>query len=113
MGSSQGERTAEENEEEVESTQDYKMAENDFIDLLRKYDEKELNDFGDLSILAGGIIDVDSNDEHFQIIQERTRSRSLPHALPSTRQVSGHDLTWVPSKPGFGLLGWLVRFERG
>jgi hypothetical protein len=37
---------------------------------------------------------------------------TIPHALRSTTQVSGHDLTGAPNKPGFGLLGWLERLAR-
>jgi hypothetical protein len=37
---------------------------------------------------------------------------AVPHALRSTGQVSGHDLTEAPNKPDFGLLGWLERFTR-
>jgi hypothetical protein len=37
---------------------------------------------------------------------------TIPHALRSPRQVSGHDFTGAPGKPAFGLLGWLVRLAR-
>jgi hypothetical protein len=37
---------------------------------------------------------------------------TTPHVLRPTKQVSGHDLTGAPNKPGFGLLGWLERLAR-
>jgi hypothetical protein len=49
------------------------MSEGKFVELLKQYDEKELDDFAELSVISGAIIDSDLKDEHFQIIQERLR----------------------------------------